>query len=468
MRFIISLLALCFVSLNNISGQESIQFGTFQGTLKDDNGKQFMRYQATVPNVKGKRLGLIVGLHGINGHERQLTGSLGKALAACKLNNDYMVLCLKSIGNGWENVDHQPILQSVQWAIDTYNLDPRRVFGWGYSHGGFRYGVLGAEAQNVFTGVAILGGGMSKPKGELRTLHYYLIHGDADKTVNVSSAHRALDLLNQYEFPYIYRELSGEGHGVAGSHKSFESRCDALRYFHRLRNPHVPLSDMEQQAIDNVNTVLETGKRLSVKKIFPALPFIGGAACDETLIKIHKQNQSAKKPDYKISQAIGVTAQNYQFGDKVAHILGSFLTHKKSQVKGAAAIALCKAAQWNHKSALQVLAAYVLNEEVDDSDRAVVLIQMGHGVPLQLTCNNVQKPLFEAFIRALKHDSSKIRTAAITALMGAANGEQAKGKVAAEQMSESPRSGFGYHPKAKEDARNVAIERWQAWLNKKS
>ena len=93
---------------------------------------------------------------------------------------------------------------------------------------------------------------------------------------------------------------------------------------------------------------------------------------------------------------------------------------------------------------------------------------MGQCIPLQLTCNNVQKDLFAALIDGLSHESDKIRTAAITALMGAAGGQQDKAKVAAEQMSESPRSGFGFHPKANDEKRSAAIERWKSWLSKKS
>ena len=183
-------------------GQE-LQFGIFEGELKNKDGQQYMRYQATVPHSKGRRLGLIVGLHGINGNERQLTGSLAKALAKTGLANDYMVLCLKSKGAGWENVDHEPILKSIAWAKATYAIDERRVFGWGYSHGGFRYGVLGAVAQDVYAGVCIMGGGVRKPSSPLRSLHYYLIHGDADNTVKIGSAHRALELINAAQFPLV-------------------------------------------------------------------------------------------------------------------------------------------------------------------------------------------------------------------------------------------------------------------------
>ena len=445
-----------------IAQEQELKFGTFEGDLKDENGQQFIQYQATVPQPSGRRLGLIVGLHGINGNERQLTGSLAKALAKTGLEKDYMVLCLKSKGAGWENVDHDPILKSIAWAKKIYGIDERRVFGWGYSHGGFRYGVLGAEAQDVYAAVCIMGGGVRKPSSELRTLHYYLIHGDADTTVNVSSAHRALEVIKEAGFPLVYRELTGEGHGVSGSHRSFEARCDALAYFNRLRNPNVALSEQEQQAIDEATEALND-KRVSVKKVFPKLPYIAGKQTDAVLLA------AAKSDDAKVLQAIAVTAQYYQFNDAVAVQLGTFLLHKKKQVKEAAVIALTRAAQWNHKQALAELIGFIKNEEEKDSDRAVVLMQLGLSVPLQLTCNNVQKDLFVFFISLLDHESTKLRTAAITALMGAAGGqvEAQKGKVAAEQMSESPRSGFGYHPKASDEKRAESIARWTKWLETK-
>ncbi|NRA38023.1 MAG: hypothetical protein HRU15_07780, partial [Planctomycetes bacterium] len=94
MRFVMTcLLMICVLCC--ASGEEK-SFGTFQGKLSDETGQQYMQYQATVPqggrSAHGKPLGLIVALHGINGHERQLVGSLAKTLAATKLQNDYMGL----------------------------------------------------------------------------------------------------------------------------------------------------------------------------------------------------------------------------------------------------------------------------------------------------------------------------------------------------------------------------------------
>ena len=82
--FCFCLMSLIFACLN-VGHALDNSYGTFQGTLVDETGKQYMQYQATVPNggksARGRRLGLIVGLHGINGNERQLTGSL--TLLAC-------------------------------------------------------------------------------------------------------------------------------------------------------------------------------------------------------------------------------------------------------------------------------------------------------------------------------------------------------------------------------------------------
>ncbi|NRA38245.1 MAG: hypothetical protein HRU15_08905, partial [Planctomycetes bacterium] len=375
---------------------------------------------------------------------------------------------LKSIGKGWENIDHEPILKSIQWAIETYDIDQRKIYGWGYSHGGFRYGVLGAEAQDVFTAVVILGGGVRKPSDPKRSLHYYLIHGSDDKTVKVSSAHRAIETIEGAGFPYVYRELTGEGHGVSGSHKSYASRCDALKYLDRLRNPNVALNPDEQKFIDQATESVNNDKRISVKKVCSQLPFIGGKEVDVLLIVAAEKNAAAKKEDTKLTQGIATTAKYYQFDDKVAVLLGSMLQHKKKPIKAAAVQALVAAAQWNHQQALKELVSYIQNDEIKDSDRAVVVGQLGLSVPLQLTCNNVQKDLFTALIALLDHESSKLRTAAITALMGASGGNPQDAKVAAEQLSESPRGGFGYHPKLPDEKRAASIARWQKWFAGKS
>ena len=115
---------------------------------------------------------------------------IGQVLGALSLTQDYVIVCMKSKGVGWKPVDDEPVRKTIEWALREYPIDPRRVYGWGYSSGGFAWGRFGPQNQDLLAGVVILGGGVGRVparKDPAETgIQFYLIHGDADDTVKVS------------------------------------------------------------------------------------------------------------------------------------------------------------------------------------------------------------------------------------------------------------------------------------------
>lgn len=191
-----------------------------KGEIKDENGAFVIRYSAVVPKdiPPGQTVGLILGMHGLGGDENQQVGSIFSTLSACKLSNEYMILGLKSKGNGWEEADHEPLSKAIAWALKNYPVDPRRVYAWGYSSGAFGVGRFTPRYQNQVTaGVMFAGGLWDPPKctGDEQGLQLYLIHGDQDQTVQVKSSRDACEQLKANNYRYVYREVEKADHGLS-------------------------------------------------------------------------------------------------------------------------------------------------------------------------------------------------------------------------------------------------------------
>ncbi|MBA3686525.1 MAG: hypothetical protein H0W72_14985, partial [Planctomycetes bacterium] len=235
-------------------------------------------YDAVAPKGPGP-FALIVALHGINGNEHQLVGQLSADLQELGLADRCVVLGLKSQGAGWEDIDHAPIRVAVAWASATWPIDRRRVFAWGYSHGAFRLGVFGHQAQQLFAGVVLLSGGVSgsnQPDAPTPTLPWYIIHGDADAVVNVDNSRKGATALRSLGYPVVYREIPGEGHATAGSAAAKPFRVDALAWTDHQRNALVPLPANCQALFDAAAAQTAAGKKPNLTKLLPAAVLAGG------------------------------------------------------------------------------------------------------------------------------------------------------------------------------------------------
>lgn len=425
--------------------------GAISGTLTFEDGTPAVRYQGLTPSAPGQRWGLAIGLHGINGNEGQLVAPLTDVLREAGMLERTMILCLKSQGAGWEAVDHEPIRHAVDWALAHYPIDPRRVVGWGYSHGGFRWGSFGHQAQDRFAGYVICGGGLRPPDDPRRAAGWYLIHGDDDNTVAVDQARRAFATLSDAGYPVCYREIIGEGHGCGHSRVSRPFRVDAARWADRLRVAAVALHPQEQAMLDRVTAGLDAGDRPDRR--WPAmLAAIGGPPVDAPMLRLLAHE------DDRTRAAAAAACAGYACGDEVVRALAGALRDDERRVREGAREALANAAHYGSTLAAEALAAILSDAEAEADERAAAAMALGLAVPLQLPCGNPDPAVFAPLIDALTDEDRGLRAAAASALRGMAAGSPSEGP--------GVQGGFGYHPTAPEARRTQAVADYRAWLGR--
>ena len=130
--------------------------GDFKDDYKDPKTKEFiMHYRMWAPEKQPeqKHLGLIVSFHGMNGNEDHMTGFAIETAKRLKMTGDYVIMGGKSKGPGWATSDDKWLLLWIEWAMKTYPIDPRRVYIWGMSNGGWMVKRFGWEHQELFAAV---------------------------------------------------------------------------------------------------------------------------------------------------------------------------------------------------------------------------------------------------------------------------------------------------------------------------
>lgn len=416
-------------------------------------GADYVPYMAAIPAGKGP-YSLIVALHGINGNERQLVGPIKRSVQEAGFADRYAILGLKSLGAGWEDVDHERIRAAIAWACATWPIDQRRIHGWGYSHGAFRLGVFGHQAQTLFGGVVLLSGGVSpvsSADSAKPVLSWYIIHGDADATVGVDRGRSAVAVLSAAGYPFVYHEIRGEGHGTAGSAAAAPYRLDAVRWLDRLRCEASLPGEEAQKFLAATKAKLDEGKRVTPSQVLPGLMDIGGASGRDLLLPLLADSSAS------VHGLAAKVASAFPSDAALITALQDLVINGKGTAREAALLALADAANWHEAGAAQAIAGILADTSADRKLRQAAIAALGRSVPLHLPCGNPDPLVFAPLIAALMDEDIQIRAAAITALVGGSP----------DTKSEGPTGGFGYAPQASAGERQAAQTRWTAWMQQR-
>ncbi len=97
--------------------------------------------------------------------------------------------------DGW---DAQKIQQFIEFIMDHYQVNKKRIYVTGLSMGGFGafyYAALGDESYAAAV-VPIAGGGNKTKAGEMAKIPIWAFHGDSDHTVSVNNSITTIDAIN--------------------------------------------------------------------------------------------------------------------------------------------------------------------------------------------------------------------------------------------------------------------------------
>ena len=462
---ILSGMALVLLAQGGVSkGDQEIKHpwhGDFKDDYKDPKTKELiMHYRMWAPEKQPeqKHLGLIVCFHGMNGNEDHMTGFGIEAAKRLKLTGEYVIMGGKSKGAGWASSDDKWLLLWIEWAMKTYPIDPRRVYIWGMSNGGWMVKRFGWEHQDLFAGVvSYCGGGVDfsgTPKGEKAApkagpgspaetkTEWYFVHGDADKEVGVDSSRRAIKELGEKGYRYVYREIDGADHG--GITKYPDVADDAFLFLHALRHKAIPVTKDERTSLASMTGKTKTEKPDVVTPMLNELQRIAGSPAERGV------KNALDNADADVKKAAIATTEKSLYGRDVVLELIKLLKDKSDDVKAEAYRGLAVAANWRYMEAQEILEQVAKKKTAPVEERVQAVQALGKVVKLDLLGNFEDRNVVWTLVLLLDDDDQKVRESAFL------------------QLKDGSKDTFGYSPEAPAAQRKTAVTSWKAWCEQKA
>jgi predicted peptidase len=115
-----------------------------------------------------------------------------------------------SMYRGDAEADVLDVLAEVQ---RDYNVDPTRIYLMGHSMGGFGSWSIAMNHPEKFAALGpIAGGGTPAGMAKIKDIPQFIVHGDDDRTVNVSFSRNMVAEAKKLGVPHVYVEVPGGSH----------------------------------------------------------------------------------------------------------------------------------------------------------------------------------------------------------------------------------------------------------------
>ena len=151
----------------------------------------------------------------MGGDESSMFDAYGGGLKREAARAGFMVVCPKgrdtaSMYRGPAEQDVMDVLAEVQ---RDYKIDARRIYLMGHSMGGYGTWSVAMAHPDVFAALGpISGGGDTAGMVKIKHIPEYVVHGDDDRTVNVSQSRRMVEAGKQAGATIVYKEIPGGSH----------------------------------------------------------------------------------------------------------------------------------------------------------------------------------------------------------------------------------------------------------------
>lgn len=422
--------------------------GESTGELKHPaTGSSVMRYRLYAPATMPaqRTLALVIAFHGLNGNEDNLTRHAYTALREAGLDGGYVVAGGKSVGNGWADSDEASLLRFTDWLQSVYPIDKRRIYLWGYSNGGGMVAWFGGRHQDRFAGVVRYAGTKhalpsAKDPANSQT-EYYLVHGDADPTVNVSTSRNFRNTLATQGYRYVYRELRGVDHGVVGPDTLV--RQDAARWLDFLRHKSVAPTADDLAWLRGVATA-KGDEAFAKPETWTGLVRLGGPLAWPVVVRAVK----SKSPAVRLAVAEACAKTGFTADETVAALV-KLAEDDDAGVRRAALAALAVRANWRDQAAQIALGRVALARKKPADERLLAATGLADALPLVCTGERCDDPaLAEATLALLAADTVELRTAVFAPLKVIVN------------------DGFGYDPAVETaEQRKAPLAAWRQWFD---
>lgn len=206
--------------------------GDFERHYLLQGANEIMPYRVYVPTgyVATKATPLVIALHGLGGNEDgffdnynrlppQLSETHGFLLASplgFRRDGFYgsgMMGATDAVSRRRSEYSEKDVLEVLRLMKAAYNVDESRVYLIGHSMGAIGTWALASKYPQTWAAlVAFAGVGSPALADNMKAIPQFVVHGDADNTVNVSGSRNMVGALKKLDANVTYIEVAGGSH----------------------------------------------------------------------------------------------------------------------------------------------------------------------------------------------------------------------------------------------------------------
>jgi predicted esterase len=206
--------------------------GDFERHYLLHGANEIMPYRVYVPKayVASKAMPLVIALHGLGGNEDGFFDSYSKLPP--ELSEEYGFLLAAPLGfrrDGFYGstimgaadaasrrrgeYSEKDVMEVLRLMKAAYNVDESRIYLMGHSMGAIGTWAIGSKYPEIWAAlVAFSGVGAPSLADNMKSIPHFIVHGDADNTVNVSGSRNMAAALNKLKADVTYLEVQGGSH----------------------------------------------------------------------------------------------------------------------------------------------------------------------------------------------------------------------------------------------------------------
>jgi predicted esterase len=206
--------------------------GDFERHYLLEGANEIMPYRVYVPRgyAASTATPLVIALHGLGGNEdgffdnyQQLSPKLAEQhgfLLAAPLGfrrDGFYGSTIMGAGDAASRrrteYSEKDVLEVLRLMKAAYNVDESRIYLIGHSMGAIGTWALAAKHPQIWAALAAFSGTGSPTLAEnMKHIPQFVVHGDADNTVNVSGSRNMVAALNKLKADVTYLEVVGGSH----------------------------------------------------------------------------------------------------------------------------------------------------------------------------------------------------------------------------------------------------------------
>lgn len=186
---------------------------------KEYTENEIFSYVEYSPEVLKEGLPIVFQLHGAgergNGKDELSLVDVHGFSEFLKDNDRECIFIMPQCPNGtfW-TARVESILRFIEEKIEFYKVDKSRVYLTGISMGGYGTWLTAMAKPSLFAAIAPVCGGGMPWNANMVTMPVWMIHGDADTTVNVFYSDEMATKLEEAGKDFIYTRLKGVTHNA--------------------------------------------------------------------------------------------------------------------------------------------------------------------------------------------------------------------------------------------------------------